>query len=190
MFFSILRIVLGTCLLLGVTGSARAQDYAVTVYGGRVTEDRWLESLSPNVNFADAYILVGALAWPMKRLYDGALTFELEGQVAKYFGEQEHFEFNLAVPGRWHKFRWDKVVDTSFAFGFGLSWASEEPEVEVRIKGTTKQFLGYWFAEITLGPPDTNWAVVFRLHHRSKAFGLFAEEGGSNSLTAGLKFHF
>jgi hypothetical protein len=81
-------------------------------------------------------------------------------------------------------------VDTSFAFGLGPSWATEEPEVEVMIKGTTEQFLAYWFTEITLGPPEANWAVVFRLHHRSKAFGLLAEEGGSNTLAAGLKFHF
>jgi hypothetical protein len=190
MFFSILRITLGTCLLLGVTGTALAQDYALTVYGGRVTEDTWQDSLSPNVNFFDAYILVGALAWTWKRLYDDALTLEIEGQAAKYFGEQEHVEFNLSVAGRWHKFRWDKVVDTSLAFGLGPSWATEMPEVELMIHDTTQQFLVYWFAEITLGPPNTNWTIVFRLHHRSKAFGLIAEEGRSNTLAAGLKFRF
>lgn len=190
MLFYIVRTILGVCLLLGMTVPVLAQDYALTVYGGRVTEDRWFESLPPNVNFVDAYILVGALGWTMKRLYDGALTLEIEGQAAKYFGDQENLEFNLAVAGRWHKFPWDKTVETSFAFGLGPSWAAEEPEVEVMIKGATKQFLIYWFTEITLGPPDANWAVVFRLHHRSKAFGLVAEEGGSNTLAAGLKFLF
>ena len=190
MFLSIVRVVLGTCLLLGMTVPVRAQDYALTVYGGRVTEDPWFESLPPNVNFADAYILVGALAWTMKRLYDGALTLEIEGQAAKYSGDQENLEFNLAVVGRWHKFSWDETVDTSLAFGLGPSWAAEEPEVEVMIKGTTEQLLAYWFIEMALGPPDTDWAVVFRLHHRSKAFGLVAEEGGSNTLGAGLKFLF
>jgi hypothetical protein len=173
-----------------MTIPVQAQDYAITVYGGRVTEDRWIESLPPNVNFVDAYILVGALAWTVKHLYDGALTIEIEGQTAKYFGDQEHLEFNLAVAGRWHRFPWDQKVDTSFAFGLGPSWAVEEPEVEVMIHGTTEQFLAYWFTEITLGPPDANWAAAFRLHHRSKAFGLIAEEGGSNTLAAGLKFSF
>jgi hypothetical protein len=58
------------------------------------------------------------------------------------------------------------------------------------IHGTTKQWLVYWFSEIALGPPDSNWALVLRLHHRSTAFGLLAEEGGSNTLTTGLKFRF
>jgi len=190
MFLSIIRIVLGTCLLLGMTVPVQAQEYALTVYGGRVTKDSWFESLPPGVNFVDAYILVGALAWTVKRLHDGALTLEIEGQAAKYYGDQEHLEFNLALAGRWQKFPWNETVNTSFAFGVGPSWAAEEPEVEVMIKGTTEQFLVYWFTEITLGPPDANWAVVFRLHHRSKAFGLVAEEGGSNTLVAGLKFHF
>lgn len=170
--------------------SVRAQDYALTVYGGRVTEDRWFYALSPGINFVDAYILVGALAWTMKRLYDGALTLEIEGQAAKYYGDQDHLEFNLSVAGRWHRFPWDKAVNTSFAFGLGPSWAAEEPEVEVMIHGAADQFLVYWFSEITLGPPDADWSMVFRLHHRSKAWGVVAEEGGSNTLAAGLKFLF
>jgi hypothetical protein len=183
-------MALGVCLLTGMIDSVQAQDYALTVYGGRVTEDRWFEALSPNVNFVDAYILVGAVAWTWKRLHHGALTIEIEGQMAKYFGEQEHLEFNLPVVGRWHKFPWNNTVDTSFAFGLGPSWATEEPEVEIMISGSTQQLLVHWFTEITIGPPDNDWAVVFRLHHRSKAFGLVAENGGSNTLTAGLKFCF
>jgi len=175
---------------LGVTGSARAQDFALTVYGGRVTEDAWVESLLPGVEIVDASILVGALAWTVKRIYDDAFTLEIEGQVAKYYGDQEHLEFNLALAGRWRKISWYEKINKSFAFGVGPSWAAEEPAVEVMDHGSTEQFLIYWFAEIALGPPDANWAVVFRLHHRSTAFGLVAEEGGSNTLAAGLKFRF
>ena len=178
------------CLLMGMVDSVRAQDYALTVYGGHVTEDKWTDSISSNVNFVDAHILVGALAWTMTRLYDGALSLELEGQVAKYSGVQDHFEFNLPVIGRWQKFPWNKVVDTSFAFGLGLSWATEEPKVEKMLNDSTQQLLIYWLIEIALGPPNANWAMVFRLHHRSDAFGLIAEDGGSNTLAAGLKFRF
>ncbi|MBE9544702.1 MAG: hypothetical protein IMF02_09445, partial [Proteobacteria bacterium] len=52
--------------------------------------------------------------------------------------------------------------------------------------------LVYWFGEIAFGPPDSNWAGVFRIHHRSGAFGLIADrgEGGSNTLAVGLKYRF
>ena len=131
-----------------------------------------------------------ALAWTVKRFNDGAFTLEIEGQAAKYYGSQEHMEFNLALAGRWWKSYRNETADLSFAFGVGPSWAAEEPEVEAMINESTRQFLIYWFIETTLGPSDANWAVVFRLHHRSTGFGLVAEEGGSNTLAAGLKFIF
>jgi hypothetical protein len=168
--------------------SVRAQDYALTVYGGRMTEDRWFYALPPGVNFVDAYILVTALSWTVTELYDDALTLEIEGQAGKYYGDQEHLEFNLALAGRWHRFPWNETVNTSFAFGIGPSWAAEEPEAEIMIHGGADQLLVYWFTEITLGPPGADWSMIFRLHHRSKAWGVVADDGGSNTLAAGLKF--
>jgi hypothetical protein len=191
MFNLIVRIALGIYLLTGMVDSVRAQDHVFSLYAGRVTEDTWLEATSLNVKFVDAYILVGAWAWTMKRLYDGALTLEIEGQIAKYFGEQDHLEFNVPVAARWHRFSWDEVVDTSVAFGLGPSWATEDPEVEkMTHNGSTRQFLVHWFLEIALGPPDDNWAGVFRLHHRSTGFGTLAEDGGSNTLTVGIRFRY
>ena len=186
----IVRTTLGICLLTGMADSVQAEDYALTVYGGRVTEERFMEALTLNVNFLDAYVVVGALAWTMAHLYDGALTLEIEGQVAKYYGNQEHFELNLPVAARWHKFAWNRTVATSIAFGLGPSWATEVPEVELVLNNSSQQFLVYWFLEFAFGPPDTDWAMVFRLHHRSTGYGLVAENGGANTLAAGLKFRF
>ena len=62
---------LALCLLTGTTDPVGAQDYALTVYGGRVTKNTWQESLSPDVEFFDAHILVGALARTWKRFYGG-----------------------------------------------------------------------------------------------------------------------
>jgi hypothetical protein len=63
--------------------SAYASDYALTVYGGCMTEDAWEESLFTNVNFIDAYIVAGALTITEARLYENALAIEVEGQVAR-----------------------------------------------------------------------------------------------------------
>ncbi len=49
----------------------------------------------------------------------------------------------------------------------------------------------YWMMELTLDLPYLeNVDLVSRIHHRSEAFGLVADEGGSNSLAVGLKIHF
>ena len=91
---------------------------------------------------------------------------------------------------RLHRFPWDNSVDTSIAFGLGPSWASELPEAELQYHHSTQRFLAYWFLEFTGGPPGKGWSGVFRLHHRSKAFGLVADDGGANILTLGMKYFF
>ncbi len=44
--------------------------------------------------------------------------------------------------------------------------------------------------ELEIGPLDKDWSALFRLHHRSGAFGLVADEGDSNALVIGLKQRF
>jgi hypothetical protein len=168
-----------------------ADDWALSFYAGRMTTEVWEETLSISTDYAGAGIAVIAGAWTFKRYYHGALSFELEAQVGKYFGDQDNWEFNLPLLTlRWSRFPWEDFVKTSFAWGIGPSYATRVPEVEVAISGDSAQWMVYWFAELTVGPPEGKWALLFRLHHRSEAFGIVADEGGSNTLAAGLKFYF
>ena len=173
-----------------IGNSMAEQDYAVTVYGGRMTDDVFEETLIGQADFIDAYVVVGALSWTFARYYENALSFELEGQVGKWFGDSDHWELNIPVAIRWSKFPWSRHVATSLAFGLGPSFASEKPEAELDENDSTEKFLVYWYAELTLGPPESSWAGVVRLHHRSDAFGLIADDGGSNTLCLGLKYRF
>jgi len=169
-----------------------AQDFAVTIYGGRMTDSDFGDTLIGQFDFVDAYVVVGALAWTFARYYENALSFEIEGQVGKWFGDQHNWEFNLPVAVRWSKFPWGNYVATSLAYGLGPSYASEEPEEEIKLNDSTKKFLVYWFGELTLGPPESNWAASLRIHHRSGAFGLVEEQGrgGSNTVAVGVKYRF
>ena len=40
------------------------------------------------------------------------------------------WEFNGLIIARWRLFPWDKYLDTSFAIGDGISYATEVPEIE------------------------------------------------------------
>jgi hypothetical protein len=172
-----------------IPSTVSAQDFAVTLYGGRVTNDIWSKSLTPGVEFADAYIVVGAFTWTAHRFFDGALSLELEGQIGKYFGDQDNWEFNLPiVVGRWNKFPWNQYVETSFAFGIGPSYATQVPPLEEVINESSQQWLIHWFGELTLGLPQKNWSVALRLHHRSCGFGFVGDHGGLNILAAGIKY--
>jgi hypothetical protein len=189
-----LRIVAAALLLAPCTGLAREGDWAATAYGARIsTQPGWEDLLidTAGTEFADSYLLVGALSRQYAQRYDGALALEWEGQAVRHFGDQQHWEFN-AVPIvlRWRRFPWSARVATSAAFGLGLSWATEVPRVEVELEGESHRTLVYWMMELTAGPPQADWAVSLRLHHRSVAYGLMGDEGGMNAVGLGVRFQF
>ncbi len=191
--YHIIAVIMVIALMPAFTGKTMAaDDFAVTVYGGRMTDGDFGDALTGQADFIDAYVVVGALSWTFARYFEDALSFELEGQVGKWWGDQHNVEFNLPLAIRWSKFPWNRYVSTSLAYGLGPSYATKEPAAEIDEHDSTKKFLVYWFGEIAFGPPDSNWAGVFRIHHRSGAFGLIADrgEGGSNTLGLGLKYRF
>lgn len=123
--------------------------------------------------------------------YRDRAGIEIEGQIVKHFDVQDHWEFNILAAGRWKYFPWNRYLNTSVAFGLGPSYASDEPEIEIKNDGDTARFMIYWMMELALALPDyPQVAFITRIHHRSNAFGLMTDEGGSNALAFGLKFHF
>jgi hypothetical protein len=166
---------------------------AVTVYTGRISaHPTWQGLLTEpwNPRLTDSWLVTAARSRQFATSLDQRLAWELEGQVTYHFGEQSHWEFNLPVIARWQRFPWSERLRTTAAFGLGLSWATEVPETEVRLEGTSARWLVYWVMELTVGPPDARWDISTRIHHRSKAFGLFAEAGGMNAATLGLRYRF
>ena len=190
-------IFLVPLLALGASvadAGAPESTWAFTGYVARISsEDRWEDVFFNPVfaSYVDDYLLVGALSKRYALLYDGALQLEAEGQVAYALNGQHYWQLN-AVPivVRWQRFPWENTVAMSTAFGLGLSYATQLPELEVELEGDTSQLLVYWVAEVTAGPPRASWAVSLRLHHRSVAYGLFGDKGGMNALALGVRYMF
>jgi hypothetical protein len=171
-------------------GSAIATDYTATLYAARITDaNAWHDLITQPAQseFVDAFVAVAALSAQPKSDRRGALAWDLEGQLGYNFGDQSHWEFNLAAGPRWHSFPWNDAIATTAAFRIGLSMASEMPEIEVDLEGSTEQLLIYWVVELTLSPPRSAWGVSLRLHHRSPAFGLLGDAGGMNALGIGVR---
>ncbi len=164
--------------------------YALNLYAGRLTSNHWEEFFSSELDFKDSYLVTVALA---RRIggYGDKASFEIEGQIVKHFNVQTHWELNALVAARWEAFWWDDVLDTSVAFGLGPSYATDKPEIETEIDGDTSRLMIYWMLELALGLPDyPHVALITRIHHRSDAFGLISDGGGSNALAFGLKWRF
>lgn len=179
-------------ILLTATAYAEKPDYALNIYGAKMANNNWQEFFgnTQDLDFINSKLLAFALA---KRLghHKDLLSYEIEGQLVKHFGIQRHWEFNALGTLRWEPFWWDRLVDTSVAFGMGPSFATEKPRAEVLNEGDSQQWMLYWMLEMSLNlPQQPNIALITRLHHRSEGYGLIAEDGGSNALAIGLKYRF
>jgi hypothetical protein len=172
-------------------GQARYK-WAFTLYGGAFAQDTIGDIFSFQPDFREkSYIAVAALSRELWR-YKDWIGLETEGQVGKHFGEMHHWEFNLLLDLRWHYFPWDKYVETSFAVGDGLSYATEVPELELEDDEEAQRLLNYLMFELTFGLPKyPRWDFVVRAHHRSGVFGLFdGVRGGGNFVCGGIKYKF
>lgn len=169
-------------------------DGGWSLSGGRFARNDWQDFfIRPGaITYEDANLVILARSWEIARPFR-RLSIEVEGQVGKYFGDQDHWELNAVVAGRFHLTRPGGPVRASLAYGLGPSWASTEPPLERKLNdaGETEQLLAYWYLEGELGLRSLgDWTLFTRLHHRSGVFGLLADEGGSNVPTVGVRWHF
>jgi hypothetical protein len=182
-----------TLIALTPLCAAHAQDdWAATLYTGRLTNERLGNSSVGDFAFEDAYY--GGLG-VMRRIYSYRhyVDLELEGQVKKFFGDQDHWEFVLLGYFRWLPFPWDKYLDTSLAVAAGLSYATSVPAVEVENQGDSARLLGALSFEFTFALPRVpQWHLVAGiLHHRSGAGGTFdGVTSASNGFGIGLRYRF
>ena len=161
-----------------------------TLYGGVHVQPDLEHALTFQwQSFDNSYMAVAALARELWR-YEQWISLEAEGQVGKFFGDDDGWQFNGLLIARWNKFPWDKYVETSFAMGDGLSYNTDVTTVEEEDDEDAGNWLNYLLFELTLGLPEhPRWDLVYRIHHRSSVRGLIGA-GGSNYVTLGVKYSF
>ena len=79
-----------------------------TVYSGRISaEETWHDVLLKpySSNYTDSYLIAGSYMHAYREHLDGTLRMEYEVNVAYNFGEQDHWELNVApITLRWQRF--------------------------------------------------------------------------------------
>ncbi|WP_207061739.1 hypothetical protein [Motiliproteus sp. SC1-56] len=173
-------------------GETASKPFALTLYGVVLSEDTMEDVLILNADFESDFKMAAlALSRDIDENFD-SIDLEWEVQLAKHVSGQHHWEVNGLLAGRWLAFPWDTTLDTSVAFGAGLSYATEVPQFERERHDEANDFLGYLLVELELRPPRAeHLSFVVRLHHRSGLFGTFdGVHGASNALGAGLKYRF
>ncbi len=161
------------------------------LYHGEYASNRMVDLLTEwNPDYLDEHLAAVVLSNRFHTTGDN-LHWEVETQLASGYDSPRHYEFNLVLVARWDRFPWDDYLDTSFAFGEGLSYASRVPPDE-RDQDPNSEFLNYLLTEIAFKIPRTRrWEAFSRIHHRSGVAGTFSGVwGGSNVVAYGLRYEF
>jgi hypothetical protein len=180
-------------LLMFIPDAQAQRDHFVSLYTGRFSNNALNEIIRFESRFEDSYVFVLSGGKQISR-YKDLIGFELEGQLGIHSGDQSHAELNGAFTIRWIKFPWDRYLNTSFAFGNGLSYAFEKPPLEMRESddGDTSKLLYYILVEWAFAlPKEPQWELFLRAHHRSSVFGLFdGLFAASNYGGVGIRYRF
>lgn len=182
------RFGLAALLLAFLWAGGAAAETAATLFLGRAFDGNIRETATLQAGALGAYFAGAALDQSVAE-WRGLVRWEVEGQLAKHFGLQTHWEATGALALRWQAFWWDRYLDTSAAVGDGLSYTSRISEVEARRHKRTEKLLNYLFFEVSAALPGAErWSLVLRQHHRSGVFGTFGGvRGGSDLLLLGLR---
>lgn len=180
-----------TVLWTPASASSMAEPrWAATLYGGALTKEDWQVALAAPwaADYEDVGLVgLGLSTVYLRRAMGGWAMFEAGGEVlgARHFGDQRHWELNVAPA--LVRLRAPSGV-AALSFSLGLSMASEVPKAERATQGSSAATMTYWALEAELGPFEVSpWSLAARLHHRSTAYGLFGDEGGSNGFLLGLR---
>lgn len=197
-------IVLVLCVLVFVPGGIsqaatselqyNPKDWYVSVYGSQWIGGEGSTSLSGVFayrNLQNSYLYTVSVGKELGRPFQSydSLYLDVEGQVGIHTGEQDHSEYTGALIARWEDFPWDQELDTSFAIGEGISWASEVPEREKKGSQGSAHLLNYLVFDVSVSPwKKKQWEGFFRVHHRSGIFGTFSGvHGASNFIGFGIR---
>ncbi|AHF00183.1 hypothetical protein THITH_11565 [Thioalkalivibrio paradoxus ARh 1] len=180
-------------MLVFRAGAAQPADgeWSVFGYAGQWSANNIGSILRGRTEFRDTYV---GVAGASRTLYGfrESLSLELEANAGVHTGLQHHSEVNTALLLRWRPFP-NRYLNTSVAFGLGPSYAFRTPEVEQHPRRPAARLLVFMPVEITFAQPgarNPRWEVLFRVHHRSGAFGLVSDARGSNFVSAGVRFRF
>ena len=177
-----------------VGSAASAEEYragdgrlSLSLQGGQMTINGIDEVFDPTrTEFTNAYFGGLILGYEVP-LSDPRFALGAEVQLNHHFGQDTYQELVLPVTIRYSPARpWPSVID-SFAFGIGLSHASETPLLEVVRRGESQRTLVYFSLEAAFSVGEGDDDIFVRLHHRSDAYGLMATDAGSNAFAIGWR---
>ena len=188
-------LILLSCLTGGPADAKEKPNdqWFASYYVGQYSDTAFNEIIRFNTELESSFVHVVSVGKELG-VFNNIIQYELEAQISKHTGDQDHEEINGAFTLRWLPFLWDDYLDTSFAFGNGFSYATEDPPLEIRDSDDdeTSKWLYYFLVEMAFViPKSPSWDLFMRIHHRSSVFGAINNiMAGSNFVGLGLRYRF
>lgn len=165
--------------------AAGAQDlWSVSLYGGPTTD-----TITTQIVTGHLHIIGGMAGFAIDRhlAYLGSgFSLAAEAQATQYFTHDSYQTVSLGIGISYNRFPW--TTPTTLSVYLGPSYAFDPPP----IAGSQHALLNYVSAEFAMQLPQTeNWDAVWRLYHRSGAWGLYARNVDQGTMMGlGLRYRF
>lgn len=205
--------LLASCLLAAAPAAAQAGEPRERQTFISVTAARYVETylrdvprnlLTAQLDFENAYFVSVGLNQVMVRDFSilgvRRNSLEIEGQLVKHFGGQDHIEVTAAAALRSGEVGLIRRSSLNGALAIGLSYATRNPDFEYGpayrgpaggVRGLDARQLQFYLGfEAELSPSrGSGFHLLARLHHRSGGYGLISpQRTGSNYLGLGVRF--
>ena len=162
-----------------------------------------IKAVTGDIPFRQSYLAAAGIGRVIVPRFDIPIPFtgvglvgnslEIEGQVVRHFGLQEHWEGTAALVLRTGELRLWGGASLNIGWANGLSYAFSDPKYEFGpggVRGVDSRRLQYYMgleAEFTLSQLP-NVHLLAKLHHRSGIYGVISpRRTGSNFIGGGLR---
>ncbi len=182
------------CFLFLVTLPAlgrenNSKDWSFSFYRGRWSRTIFTDIvLRQKTDFRDSYFTAAAVSRTISEL-GRFMQARAEINFGRHCGLQDHLEVNALAVLVWKKLPWERYLNSSIAYGSGISYAFESPAIEIRRHNPRPaRLLKYMMLEFEVFlPPVERLSLFMRIHHRSGVFGIVRDNQGSNIIALGVR---
>lgn len=168
--------------------------WSVMLYGGITANEDLNQVIVFNATSSGESIYSAELAYVFYRNMFSELQIATNGAVRLTDEQSPVTEIDLYLMYRLTAFPWNNYITTTVAVGEGISYASSVPYSEQINDPESHKFLDFMTFEFTAGLPKyPDWQLVYRIHHRSGAYGTFcpfSDGAGSNAMGIGIRYSF
>ncbi len=151
--------------------TAQSGPWGVLFFGGILNKEDFAKLFVPGkTKFDDQYFLGTSIS---RRIATwNHFSVELEGGGGYLFGNDKLAQIWGGVYLRYDDFPWNKMVYTTFAVNTGANYTFKKMAFEAKARGGANRLIHYFAPEVTFASPgNKNLELVFRIHHRSGAWG-------------------